>query len=183
MKEPNWSSCDEQSMWQYVAWHLEGDGISSVLVGGAVVAIYTEGLYQSNDLDIIADDFKRAKVDAVLQRLGFERTKSRYYRHPECEHLVIKFPPGPVSLGAQNQIEADRVEVEGRTILILSPTDCIKDRLASYIHWKTRDCFDQAVLVYHRQKERIDLGEVKRWCCGEGAKEAYIEFEKALPKI
>ena len=180
MKEPNWSDCDEQTMWTYVAWHLQGDGISSVLVGGAVVAIYTDGLYQSNDLDIIADDFKRAKVDGVLQRIGFERTKSRYYRHPNCDHLVVEFPPGPVSLGEQIQIEPDEVEIEGRTILILSPTDCIKDRLASYIHWKTRDCFDQAVLVYHQQKDRVNLEEVRRWCCGEGSESTYLKFKKAL---
>jgi hypothetical protein len=45
MEAPDWSHCTEEELWLYVAWHLEGEGIRSVLVGGAVVAIYTEGLY------------------------------------------------------------------------------------------------------------------------------------------
>lgn len=38
-----------------MAWHLEGEGIRSVLVGGAVVAIYTEGLYRSGDLGAVRE--------------------------------------------------------------------------------------------------------------------------------
>lgn len=56
MQPPDWQRCTEAELWRYVAWHLEGEGIRSVLVGGAVVAIYTEGLYRSGDLDMIADD-------------------------------------------------------------------------------------------------------------------------------
>jgi hypothetical protein len=51
MNEPDWKRCTEEELWHYVGWHLEGAGIRSVLVGGAVVAIHTEGLYRSGDLD------------------------------------------------------------------------------------------------------------------------------------
>ena len=53
MKEPKWSDCNADELWRYVAWHLEDAGIHSGLVGGAVVSIYTEGLYEPGDLDII----------------------------------------------------------------------------------------------------------------------------------
>ena len=59
MIEPNWTNCTEREFWSFIAWHLERGGIGSVLVGGAVVAIYTEGLYQSKDIDMVADDFER----------------------------------------------------------------------------------------------------------------------------
>ena len=62
MNEPNWENCNERELWQYVAWHLDGEGIYSVLVGGAVVAIYTEGLYQSGDLDMVPDDFEELSL-------------------------------------------------------------------------------------------------------------------------
>ena len=39
MKPPDWTNCNEEELWHYVAWHLEGDGIRSVLVGGAVPPI------------------------------------------------------------------------------------------------------------------------------------------------
>ena len=65
-------------------------------------------------------------------------------------------------------------------IKILSPTDCIKDRLASYIHFKSRDTFDQAVLV--AQSQSFQSEKVKNWCQSENATEVYEEFTKALKK-
>ena len=84
-----------------MAWHLEGEGIRSVLVGGAVVAIYTEGLYRSGDLDMVPDEIGRQRLEAVLAGIGFEPTKSRYYKHPACPHLFLEFPRGPVEIGEQ----------------------------------------------------------------------------------
>ena len=99
MNEPDWKDCDEGELWRYVAWHLDGEGIYSVLVGGAVVAIYTEGLYKSGDLDIVPDDFQRKELAEALQKIGFFPSKSRYFKHEKCEHLVLEFPKGPVELG------------------------------------------------------------------------------------
>lgn len=101
MKEPNWKTCTEEDLWRYVATHLEKNGIRTILVGGAVVAIY-------------------------------------------------------------------------------SPTDCIRDRLASYIHFKARDCLDQAILV--ALNHPFNAKRVKEWCSQEGAPEAYEEFSRILKK-
>lgn len=180
MKEPVWENCSEEELWKFVAWHLEQAGVDSVLVGGAVVAIYTEGLYQSNDLDIVPDDFSRKELHEVLASLGFERTRGRHYQHPRCNHLFLEFPPGPVSLGEEYPITPAEITVEGRSLKLLSPTDCVKDRLASYIHWNVRDTFDQAVLVALRQPGRVDLENVQRWCKREDAPDTFREFLKAL---
>lgn len=177
---PDWKNCDEGELWRYVAWHLEGEGIYSVLVGGAVVAIYTEGIYRSGDLDIVPDDFQRDRLATTLASIGFLPSKSRYFKHAECEHLVLEFPKGPVEIGDEVPVEPDEIEWEGRTLRLLSPTDCIKDRLASYIHWGARDCFDQALLVWKRQKSRVDLESVKRWCENEGGNAGYEEFHSYL---
>ncbi|WP_227021317.1 hypothetical protein [Oceaniferula marina] len=159
---------------------MDDAGIYSVLVGGAVVAIYTEGLYRSGDLDIVPDDFQRKKLGHTLEGLGFRTGKGRYYEHPLCKHLVVEFPKGPVELGEEHPVIADEIEYQGKTIRLLSPTDCVKDRLASYIHWGTRDCFDQAVLVCQRQSERVDLENLRKWCDSEGGSYAYEELLKQL---
>ena len=177
MNEPDWSSCREGEFWEYVASHLKAEGIDTVLVGGAVVAIYTEGLYQSGDLDLIPNDMDRERIEPVLEGIGFVRS-GRYFRHPKCEHLFVEFPNGPVALGADYRITPAEREVGGQTIRLLSPTDCVKDRLASFIHWKTRDCLDQAILVARRQE--VDLKSVEAWCRAEGGEEAYKEFSSAL---
>lgn len=49
--EINFASCTEEELWKYVASHLSKKGIDTVLVGGAVAAIYSNGLYRSGDLD------------------------------------------------------------------------------------------------------------------------------------
>lgn len=180
MIAPNFKNCSEEELWRYVAWHLEGAGVSSVLVGGAVVAIYTEGLYRSGDLDMVPDDFQRSKIPEVMQNIGFLPGKSRHYRNPECDHLFIEFPPGPVELGDEYPVVPDEIPYQGRTIRLLSPTDCVKDRLAAYIHWKRRACFDQALLVCRRQKERVNLDDVRQWCEQEGGQTSFNELLEAL---
>lgn len=107
MTSPDWKTCTEGELWRFVAWHLEGAGIPTVLVGGAVV---------------------------------------------------------------------------GRILRLLSPTDCVKDRLAGYIHWKLRDNFRQALLVARRQKDCIDFENLAAWCNREGGAAAYSEFIEELLK-
>lgn len=180
MNPPNWSNCTEEELWHYVAWHLEGENIHSVLVGGAVVAIYTEGLYRSGDLDLIPEDADRGRLTAALAKLGFKESKSRYFKHPECSHLFLEFPRGPVEIGEEFPITAAEIEIHGRTLRLLSPTDSVKDRLAGYIHWHSRANFDQALLICLRQKSNVDLNEVRRWCKRENAIQAFEELKSKL---
>ena len=180
MSPPDWKRCTEEELWRYVAWHLEGAGIGSVLVGGAVVAIYTGGLYRSGDLDLIADDFSRGRLAEVLLEIGFECGKSRYFKHPMCQHLFLEFPRGPVEIGEEFPVVPDEIEVEGRRLRLLSPTDSVKDRLAGYIHWKSRANFDQALLICRNQAGRVDLKRVELWCRKEGGMDAFKELERSL---
>lgn len=180
MHSPDWRTCTEGELWRYVAWHLEGEGIRSVLVGGAVVAIYTEGLYRSGDLDMVPDEVGRPRLVEALAKIGFEPTQSRYFKHPECPHLFLEFPRGPVEIGEQYPVIPAEIEFEGRTLRLLSPTDSVKDRLAGYIHWKSRANFDQALLICQRQRARVDLDVVCEWCAGEGGGTAYEELVTRL---
>lgn len=178
MNLPVWNTCTENELWRYVAWHLEGEGISCVLVGGAVVSIYTDGAYQSGDLDLIAGD--RTRLPDALAKIGFKPSKSRYFKHPECEHLVLGFPKGPVELGEQYPVIPAEILVGGRVIKLLSPTDCVKDRMASFIHWKSKDAFNQALLVCKAQAGKINMRDLAEWCDGEGASSAFKELASHL---
>ena len=180
MNEPDWTRSTEEELWHYVGWHLEGAGIGSVLVGGAVVAIHTEGLYRSGDLDLVPDHFDRKQIEGVLRGLGFEPSKSRYFRHPQCSHLFLEFPRGPVEIGEEFPVVPDEIEVMGRRLRLLSPTDSVKDRLAGYIHWNSRANFEQAVLICRRQSVRVDMEQVRRWCEREGGLEAFEELVRNL---
>ncbi|MBX3017678.1 MAG: hypothetical protein KF767_07310 [Bdellovibrionaceae bacterium] len=177
MKEPNWKTCTEEEVWKFVAWHLARHGIETFLVGGAVAAIYSEGAYQSGDLDFVLRTSLDKKVPGLMAEIGFIQQKSRHFVHPDCDKF-IEFVNGPVGIGDDVRIEPDKVKVEGQTLYIYSPTDCIRDRLASYIHFRARECLDQAVLV--ARKFPFDQKKVQKWCKEEGAPEAFDELMRQL---
>ena len=72
----------------------------------------------------------------------------------------------------------DDVDVNGTIIKILSPTDCVKDRLASYIHFKAPEGLDQAVLVAKNQD--VNLSSIKKWCKNENAEWAFKDFSEKI---
>jgi len=70
----NLKTCTEEELWKYVAIELAKNGVDVILVGGAVVSIYSEGAYRSGDLDFVLNDFSRQKLDEVLTNLGFNKS-------------------------------------------------------------------------------------------------------------
>jgi len=161
------STCSEVELWHHVATHLETHGIGVVLVGGAVVAIYSEGAYRSGDLDFVPEDLFVGRVETCMEGIGFHR-HGRHFEHPDCSHLFVEFVAGPLGIVDDVNIVPRKETVGGQTLKILSPTDCVRDRLASYIHFSARECLDQATLVAKAQT--IDWDVVERWCLDEGAK-------------
>lgn len=69
------------------------------------------------------------------------------------------------------------MKVNGIIIKILSPADCVKDRLVSYIYFKAPEGLDQAVLV--AEKQDVNLASIKN---GAKAKVTKI-FLKNLLKL
>ena len=173
MKEPNWKEATEEQVWKFVGWHLAKNGIETILVGGAVAAIYSEGIYKSGDLDFVLKTYIDGKIPELMSQIGFKNTGGRHYIHPKCEKFV-EFMFGPAGIGDDIKIKPDAVKVGSQTLFIYSPTDCIRDRLASYIHFKARECLDQAVLV--AVKFPFNHKKVKEWCLSEGAPQAYDEL-------
>jgi hypothetical protein len=175
----DFKNCTEVELWHYVAVHLKKHNIDTVLVGGSVVSIYTNGAYKSGDLDFIKLDLFTTGLDKAMKEIGFINKGSRHYVHPECKHLYVEFPGSPpLGIGEDNLIYPDETEVEGQVIKILSPTDCVKDRLASYIHYKALECLDQAVMV--AKVHPVKLDEIKKWCMGEKGLKQWDDFINKL---
>lgn len=61
---------------------------------------------------------------------------------------------------------------------ILTPTDCVRDRLAWFIYHNDFSGMSQAVEVASRQQ--VDLDLVKKWCDREGAPTKYEIFKANL---
>jgi hypothetical protein len=156
---------------------LHDAGITVTLTGGACVAIWSNGAYESQDLDFVEQGLvPRREIRQVLRKLGFVESR-RYFTHPESEFL-IEFPSGPLAVG--DQLVSDYAErtLPTGTLRLLTPTDCVKDRLAAWFHWNDRQALEQACLVTRAQ--RIDSGDLKRWARREGHDEAFRKFLRKL---
>lgn len=161
----------------YVQSHLSAKGIDVVLSGGAVVAIYTNGRYVSGDLDFVNRYFaKRSVIKNAIEELGFKEA-GRHFEHHDTEYFV-EFPPGPLALGEEFNIKIDEFEMETGILRLISPTDCVKDRLVWYYHDGDRQRLSQAILV--AQDHQIDIDEIREWSDGEGKLEEFEEIEAEL---
>jgi len=184
MPELDWSNCTESKLWKYVAVHLSENGIDTVLVGGAVVSYYAQGLYESGDIDLVFQSYHLTEetIKKVMNQIGFKRQTGRHYKHPKCKHLFVEFLSPPVGIGNDYQIKPKEIKIGKHVIKILSPTDCIKDRLASYIYFRSPECLEQAILV--ASKHPFDIKAIENWCKIEGpqTKEGLLEFKKGMRK-
>jgi hypothetical protein len=163
----------------FVATHLRSCGIDVILTGGSCVTIYSSSRYTSFDLDFIAGRGATGKkIKAALHYLGF-REKNRYFVHPDSGYFV-EFPSGPLAVGDEPVGEVVELEYATGRLRLISPTDCVKDRLAGFYHWKDLQCLEQAVLVV--ADNDVDLDEIERWSKHEGMQAEFGVIKGRLVK-
>jgi len=165
----------------YICTNLEKEGIETVLSGGSCVEIYSKGKYTSDDIDLI-DRFNggHRKIKKVMEKLGFSEYKmKRYFVHPDTRFFV-EFPRGPLGVGDAPVIDIAQRENSTGILKLLTPTDCIKDRLAGYYHWDDEQNLEQAIWV--ATKNNFDITEIERWSKNEGALQKFEVFRARLYK-
>jgi len=152
-------------------------GIEVVLCGGASVAVYTDNQYVSADIDLVnVASVPERRLSDAMRSLGFQR-EGRHFRHPDSS-FIVEFPPGPLAVGREPVGRVDEIRLTTGVLKIVSPTDCVKDRLAAYFHWNDLQCLEQAVMV--GQAHPIDLEELRRWSVGEGKGREFSKLESDL---
>lgn len=173
----NISEMSPEELAGLVCQALREAGITVTLTGGACVAIWSCGKYVSEDLDFIEEGpVPRRRVVDVMKTLGFE-PEGRHFVRPDTQ-IFVEFPTGPLMVGDKRVEQVSIRNTPGGELRLLSPTDCVKDRLAAYFHWNDRQALEQAVLVASAQK--IDLDDVRRWSDSEGSAEEFQAFKKRL---
>ncbi|MEA3350382.1 MAG: hypothetical protein U9Q82_07170 [Chloroflexota bacterium] len=171
------SAMNREQLAAYIQTWLRDKGIDAVLTGGSVVSIYSGNRYVSKDLDFVITGFvRRSKVKKAMEEIRFEQI-GRYFEHSQVD-LLVEFPGGPLSVGDQKVQEIKTLEYDTGTLKLLSPTDCVKDRLAAYYHWGDRQSLIQALMV--AQDHKINLDEIAQWSKGEGKGDEYKKIEEKI---
>lgn len=161
----------------YVASKLGECGITVVLSGGSCVSIYSDDKYVSIDLDFIEVGLcSRAVIKRCMCSLGFVEM-NRYFKHSDTD-LLVEFPAGPLGIGNEPITEYEEIKTSVGCLRLLSPTDCVKDRLAWFFHTGDTECLEQAYLVARHQN--IDIREIELWSIGEGKKEEFAKLKGTL---
>ncbi len=111
-----------------------------------------------------------------MKSLGFTE-EHRYFRHPDTAYFA-EFPAGPLSVGEEPVKEIMELKTDTGTLLLISPTDCVKDRLTWFYHNGDTECLEQAILVAGHKE--IDLKEIKRWSSVEGKSDLFNEIQGRL---
>ena len=151
---------------------LERAGITAVLSGGAAVAIYTDNAYMSRDLDFVSSE-SLDQIEAALSNLEFARTQGRYFTHKDTDFFV-EFPSGPLAFGDDIVREWAQLKSGAGVIQIVTPTQCVMDRLAAFYHWNDPQGLEQAVAV--AASREVDLDAIKGWSEREGNVDKFDRF-------
>ncbi len=162
----------------YLCTLLQQNGIDVLLSGGSCVSIYSEETYVSGDLDFIRtgiEPFRRVKN--VMIEHGFVE-ENRYFRHPDSEYFV-EFPSGPPSIGEDPILEYNIFETECGSLKLLTPTDCVKDRLCAFYYWNDQEALQQALLV--AQRYPVNMTEIESWSQREKNPEKFMTFIELFP--
>lgn len=161
----------------YVCSELEKENIEVVLSGGSCVEIYSRGDYTSYDLDLINrynDTF--FKIKKVMESLGFKE-EGKYFIHVDTKYF-IEFPSGPLGVGDSDVKDIEKIVTKYGVLKLLTPTDCVKDRLAAYYHWNDNQSLTQAIWVAN--KNDVDMEDLKQWSIKEKSLDKFLEFIKKL---
>jgi len=163
----------------FVCAHLKKHGVEAVLSGGACVSIHTSARYESFDLDFVERTTTgRKRVKQVLAQMGFVE-KGRYFVHPDTA-FFIDVLAGPLAVGGEPVREIQELTFSTGRLALLSPTECVKDRLAAYYHWNDQESLAQALLV--AESKGIDLEEIERWSAKEGKSPEFKSIRTKLVK-
>jgi len=157
---------------------LRKKGIDATLVGGACISIYSDNRYISGDLDFITYSSTK-EIEEIFTPLGFLRKSRRHFEHPECR-FFIEFPAPPIAIGNELIKDYQSIKTKFGIIRMLTPTDCVRDRLAAYFFWGDMQSLEQALMVANRQNINIEV--IKKWALKEGASKELNKFLSKLKK-
>jgi len=139
---------------------------------------YAPTAYQSLDADFVIMRSVKGDADALaLAELGFSESQSGLYKHEESI-FTLEFPAGPLGIGNDLITTWDTVHRGDLVLHVITRTDSVRDRLASFYYYSDRSALSAAIHV--AKSGPVDLKSVADWSQREGRTQRFREFEERL---
>lgn len=114
----------------FLAKQLRRNGVDVILVGGAAVEMYTNGQFETADMDFTVSDKKKAV--ALLKQLGFKKKDAVWFN---SDLDVIVDISGKEYSGDVNKVRL--VNIRNYELKVAGVEDLIVNRLYSAKWWKS----------------------------------------------
>jgi len=108
------------------------------------------------------------------------RGKAHVILSGKTVHFFIEIVAPPAAIGNEPIKSRSEIKTKFGKIILLSPTDSVKDRLAAFYHWNDPQALEQALMVAKAQ--RVNFREIKRWSVQEGHRQKYNVFRTMSKK-
>lgn len=117
---------------------------------------------------IVTNFPEREQLQRALAEIGFAPSRTLgMFEHPHS-NFTIDFLKGPLAVGGDYIHETVTLERGAMRLRILTPTDCVRDRLAHFYHWDDYTALEAAVGVAQSHRQSIDVSTLRAWTEREG---------------
>lgn len=177
----NFKNMSNLEIASFISQELSNIGIKTTLSGGFAVETYTNKRYVSEDIDLVDQSvYRHADIDKKMKELGFVKL-GKIYKHKDMKY-TIEFPSSPLAVGDEIINDVEEIKTEYGNLRIITPTDCVKDRLAIFFHWEDKRGLEQAILV--AIENDVNFENIKEWATNEGEiKKFNIFYEQYQERI
>lgn len=127
-------------------------GQKAILVGGSLVEFYTDGAFQSKDIDLVGD---RDAVRPYLLAVGFAEDP-RGFEHAELD-LIVDMTSKPL----RDMEHVVNVRFQDLDVPMVTVEDAIIDRLLAAKYWRSSTDWEQAIVLYAAHQERVSMSDLR----------------------
>jgi hypothetical protein len=145
--------------------------IQPIVVGGSAVDFYTEGIYQSLDIDLVSD---RKIIGEILENTFGFKPSGRHWINEQIG-LSVEIP-GSHLAGDKDKITI--IKIGNLKVYVIGIEDLVIDRINACVHWKSQTDCDQAQFMIKYYRNRLDFRYLEKQARDEGILKTLRKFCK-----
>jgi hypothetical protein len=156
---------------------LSANGHDPILSGQSCAAIYGGAGIKTSSIEFAIREFSVGPVSKLMAELGFALKESRTFAC-DVSPFEVTLIAAPLMIGDDSVSGSRTIKTQAGPLKLVTPTDCVRQRLSMFYRWGDRAALSDAVQVAKRQA--VDMELVARWSEWEWATDRFQEFVKAL---